>query len=1798
MSDTASSATETPAAPARKRRRTWKQRIKLTLIVLVVLLIVFRIGLGYLLPVVINKVAGTYDLDCQYDRLSLGLLGGHAHLWNLQLKPRGGGDSIVQADYVQGSISTPDLLRGRLVVYRAEVDGAEITIEREADGTIPLLARFLNSSDQAPPPPPEEPDDPNQMPDLQAPLRIDAIRLGHVRTTFRDRSVQPVFEATIQTALRLSNVGAADQPAEVELRLDAGEIIDTLRVQGVVRNTATEIDGEFDIALIGLHPKPAAVYFEPLGLRPIADDIRLQAKAALKAALIPDSTDIAAQLTIHDISAEVDSTEWASLKTFNVDVRRANASLVDVAKVLIEGGRASAARGPDGTLRVAGFELVPAAASEPAPPVTQPDPVAAAEPSKFRASLDELLIRDLEARFTDEAVDPTGVLAARLEEMSARTIVLDPAQVDQPMTINGQATLPGIAERIEWTGSATPFAPQRTATVKLTADGIRPEALEPYLTALGIQSQYVAGRFTADLDATVATADDGALRAGVHARNIQLSDQDTVLLELTSARIDDAALAADGSAIHVKAIELSGPTLSLRRESSGIVTLLGLAFDPSQVTTAAPPAVEPAAPSAPAPQAAPRVAASDTAAPHLPRIQIDRIAWDGTRISFADHMAGDEPVALDATMGFNASDLVFDTTTTGGESSGTFSAWLAAPGVAERLEITGSVQPADQGLRIESAVTGDGLTGSAIAEYLAPLGIRPTLTDGTLRAAANIAVASMPDGLEFGLAVRDVRYADGDVTLAALDAMTIDRAVIANGGLAVDAISITGPQARIVRHEDGSIEAAGIHLAAAPQADAADGTAESAPPPPTHSTGPAPLRLPPIDLPVAAGRIQVELAGLQFVDRAVSPALDMTLRGGVLLQQLALNNPQQPMTIKVVGAVDGIAGQLNVDGNVTLAGEAPRALLQVRGEGLRLDGLASYLPPGIEGNLEDGRFTVTLDAGAENHPEGGIAAHVRVSDVLLADEASGATWAKVGAFTATAARIDPAADLFAIEELSSSGVEIDIARLPDGALEAMGIRLVSAPADAGAEAPAPNGAIVASARDDMPAIQAASATTQPAANIGAALTDARRPFPRVTLDKLNLIVDRIRLRGAVSADGKPIEVTNLRVHSPGQVALGGPESEDQPPVAIRIDGGIEPIAREFGIAIEATPFAAEPAVTVNVDAAGISGQGLMDVVPDLATILSGETLTEGTFHTQLTASVNYNRRGPRDFDLGRGFTAHFDIKPVEFRAEPEGPILAGLEQVRGESIQLDGAGNLSIGSVEVVRPIGRIVRDADGIHVLGMVIPERKGGPADGEADTETASAAPPPEGSTPAQSSAPPQRPANEIRLDRFTVSGIDVVVEDRTTDPATIVPLKTLDLEVRDISNQMLWTGRPVRFDMLCTADKIPLPPRRRQQRSAAQVTSDGQEMRELFSQITASGRIGMKRIDDRTVLTGWAKTSVDGFELLGVRGLAKEQEIVIGGGILDDRNDIRFREDGSIVTRNRIVVTNLSMSEPPNGPIQRTLKLTAPIDVVIGALTDPDGSITLNLPVTIESGQVDPGSLVGPAIGAVAQVLTTAVASAPVKAVTGIGGMIGLGGREGEKVEEIVELRFVPGVASPEPDHLAVLAELTRRMRSDSRLQMQLRHEMTVTDVEQSARRANPEPADVQAISERLRREKAALLTRRATLSAEARARYASQSEAAEDLAARVRTIDRQLAQIQTSLDQLYELLRPGAEARADRRTRTAALAVARERLELVRTVLRDNGVRDVDERIHLTNPQFEPVERDGGGHVEITLVPRKK
>jgi hypothetical protein len=455
-----------------------------------------------------------------------------------------------------------------------------------------------------------------------------------------------------------------------------------------------------------------------------------------------------------------------------------------------------------------------------------------------------------------------------------------------------------------------------------------------------------------------------------------------------------------------------------------------------------------------------------------------------------------------------------------------------------------------------------------------------------------------------------------------------------------------------------------------------------------------------------------------------------------------------------------------------------------------------------------------------------------------------------------------------------------------------------------------------------------------------------------------------------------------------------------------------------------------------------------------------------------------------------------------------------------------------------------------------------------------------------------PAKKPTSEIRVDQLLISGIDFIAEDQTMTPPLIVPLNALDVEVRDFSTLAPYEDKPIRFNALVNAGKVPLP---RKVEGPNGASGQAQESRELFAQASANGQLSLYPTPH-----GWIKTSVSSLELAALKGAAKEAGVTLTGGVYDSTADARLPGDGMIHTSSRFVFTDLSLSEPPQGPIFRLLHLPAPLDVVIGALQDQEGSITvpIDVPVPVQVGKLSVGDLVGPAIGAFGSIVATAIASAPLKAVGGVGDLLGLGGNKKQAPEPPIILPFEPGFTGLSPADQAQIAALVLRMKKDDSLNLVIHHDLGGGDLTIADKRSNPSIQDAQNMAEQLRQQQLDALQQRSALAGVARAELAWGSSSEADLTIqKLRALDQQVAQNDDALDRLYGILRPGADRQAARRTRGACLEYARERLDAVKQALIAAGLKDMD-RVHMANPQFAQAQGDDGGKVVVTLVPKKK
>ncbi len=179
---------------------------------------------------------------------------------------------------------------------------------------------------------------------------------------------------------------------------------------------------------------------------------------------------------------------------------------------------------------------------EPVLPAAAPQAVAAkaapAAPTAtaYHCSLEEFILRRFAATFDDDAIKPAGHLEFDLDELTSRNLTGRPLSADTPITIAGFGRAPGIAHSVTLKGQTKQDGNKQDLAVHLAVEGIKLDALAPYLAASGLRSQYNDGQLTADINGTFSTA-GGALTGDAAVKTIRLADGERELLNIPSIRL-------------------------------------------------------------------------------------------------------------------------------------------------------------------------------------------------------------------------------------------------------------------------------------------------------------------------------------------------------------------------------------------------------------------------------------------------------------------------------------------------------------------------------------------------------------------------------------------------------------------------------------------------------------------------------------------------------------------------------------------------------------------------------------------------------------------------------------------------------------------------------------------------------------------------------------------------------------------------------------------------------------------------------------------------------------------------------------------------------------------------------------------------------------------------------------------------------------------------------------------------------------------------------------------------------------
>ena len=1826
----------------RPRWRTWLVR---SLAVVVVLLALARITLGMWLPGLIQGLADDQGWRCGYERLDLSLSTLEVGLSHLQLDPAEGEGPSLHLEFVHADVSVWNLLFGEIVVPRVEVDGLDVTLVRNADGEIvmPSLASAAGASGpsgagpdgQADAEEPAQPDSDAGVDDepasLLSPVRVDALRVQNVQVNWRDETVDPPLVTRLDLDLRVSDLGSPDRPARIAMTAAASGLVDRVHFEVTGSSTVADAQAALTLRLGGLDLGPCAELLAPFGLSQVAGPLHCDLVGEVS--LSNDPTRPALQLSLNDLSLGNGGERDVSLSQLSVLIPAWGDDLT-VEDVTVEGLSAGALREQDGAMLFAGLRLVPTAGRPADQSVSEPS-----EPGGGGLSLGRLHLLNHSVAWRDESVLPAADVTLVLEEMTVADLATGTALVE-PARLDARLSAPGIFESLTLGGSVQPMRSGGRVRLDMALAGLAPDALQGYLDAAGVQHHMVDGR----LDMTVKGAWrhelDGSLHGdgGLTTLTFGAAGEE---LSLGSVSVEGLVAAADGQAIHIETIAFKGLEGKLAWDEAGLLHLPGLAIGaPVQgPTDEAPVAASETAGTTTGTGSGPASGSSPATA-----LTLGSLTLDARRLVLAP--AHRPPLAFSA-LGVSLDDLRM---AEGSPTVQHYDLRLALPGVVRDFHVDGAVSEEGEALVVDMELLAVGLDATVAAALMDEAGPQPSLKDGELSLSLRAQVLDGPNGLAAGLSLDDLSLSDGGRRLLGLKQLSVDEVLLGDGDVSVGDVIVDSPFVYVSRDALGGLHLPGLFLKAAELGE--ESTAGSPEVDPVVKEAPVVVASAATAQNTGGDETldesgssdpQIRLAHLallggkvQFDDGAAADLLSSDLLFALDVAGLELGDDPQPTELSLTVSVPGSLERLVLAGQVVAATRRPRADLTLRGRGMTLASVASYLAPVARPALADGRLNLRLQAGVTAHELGGQGLSLALSEFAFRDGAEGAPLVGFDELSFSADRIDGPARVFEIDQLRWVGLRGAASRDEMGALHALGLVLPpvvpepgaapglmaeGAAEDAVAEEAAaeeaaadeeaatddvavedvavaePSGADESGEPEAVAMVSSPESEDEPVQDLAAiAAASAVRALPTwLTVKSFVVGVDRFDW---VDAGKDPLAVQDVTLRNVGPIVLE--DDTTSSPFEVQLVGSVSPVLDEFGMTATLDPFAIEPEAKIDVFFSGLDGPALGRLAPEL---IDGDGLADGRFTAHLDAAWLGRRRGPLDFGVANGIPLEFSLSDVAFRDGVDGDVLLGLSELRAEIDEALGlSGNMRLRSLEVIKPVARIVRNDRGMqvgHLLFLNPAEPEGEPlddvpagdglaasdnvdSDDDAPEEVDSA------EDLAAAAAPVSEPVGEILAEpgpeiavkSLLMSGLDVEFRDLTTDPPLVLPLTGLDVDVRDFTTRAFTEPLPLSA-VLFLRGGIP----------DAELVP-GRESRPIFDEISVDGRWTLF-----PQLTGKTQVQLNALELVSFRGPAAASNVVIDDGVLDAKIEIEFEDDGDLATESRFLFGDLDIDEPADGPISRFLKLPSALGSILFVLRDEDGVIDIPLNVDVAADGLSVGEVSQVAVTTLGVLIGSAVAAAPFRVVGGVTDGVGsLLGFEGEEVDpgEPVEVRFNAGELWLSPAEEERLVTMAAGFAEDPGLVVTLRHEMGLGDQSVMGERANP-PLDWMAeMAGRLRVQKALLAEERSLVAERLGAELTSGLALSAAASTReLNDLDERMGLAEQGLDEMLEMLRPGNERLAGRRTRKMSLSMAALRLDRVAAALRRELRPTEYGRVRVLTPRWDSeTERE---HAVIVMTP---
>ncbi|MBN1973927.1 MAG: DUF748 domain-containing protein, partial [Sedimentisphaerales bacterium] len=1293
------------------------------------------------------------------------------------------------------------------------------------------------------------------------------------------------------------------------------------------------------------------------------------------------------------------------------------------------------------------------------------------------------------------------------------------------------------------------------------AEGIRPDAVAVYLEKTGIESLYQNGTFACDINAVFQTLDDGSMAGEALIANVILQDTNQ-LFGLKAVDIHGISFDPNTKRTRIENVDISGQQIALERNEDGLLDIFGFRLKGTKANEKTGDNLSASS----QPVSGDKV---NNPADSLPLIEIGRFSWHDNKVTFTDKAVSPAESFNITDFGFELGKFVLDFNHDA-ISPATLRAWLQSPDIAEQIEMTGSLTAGKSGMSLGLELIGRELSARKINPYLRDFGIEAAIANGGLRAGLAGELDWSEGNLNASVNFHDVIMRDNDANFAALKSMDVEKIQIKDGNISIEKIEIDQPYLAVSREHTGNLNVSGIRILPVQSSDIQKESASDMKKT-TQTTSGAGIKI---------NDFSINNSRVLWTDNFVEPAISQTLITNVNLHNFAFGAEAQPSTIKIDAMIPGVVGKAELAGDVQLQISEQTANMTIDVTGIQTENLASYFTGGLKPVLEEAALKFQLNAGIGKQEPGGNKINLEISNFDYSNNSTQEPLVKFATAKAVIDRIDSNAGIAAIKEVSISGLETSGEQKADGVFSIFGLDFQS-------------GDSVSSGTEKIKNETAeVNVPGQVQSTIKGSTDKPSKPL-QLTLDTLDLQLNKFTLKNQTEPDSEPFMVSDFIVRNNQPIKMFEDESDPNSVVSIDITGKVQPLMESLAFRTELSLFTAKPRFIANLDLKEINISRLTSIMPDLEKMIDSNSLSNSLFSGSADLTLDIGRENVLGFDFSKPFGLDLILKNIKYADSDKDVTLAGFDELSINIPRLDlTKKNIYVKEVGLVNPKGIISMENDGLHVLGLTLKTSK----EDVNNVEVANV-----GKNKTEINNEEIQDVNvqkpEIRVDQILVNGIDFVFTDKTSEPVMSIPLKGLDFELRGFATAE--NAGPIRFNAMLTSGEVSLP-RKGKIKTAIDsnnltVSQLGQnseglnmEQRILFQELSATGNLVLYPKPE-----GWVKVGLSGMELVNFKGAAGKAGMTLNDGVLDTSVDLRFRKEGTLSTKTQIVFTDLSLTEPPDGFLQKLLALPVSLDTVLFILQDSGGAI--KLPVSFKIGEkgISGGQIASAAVGATAALIANAVANSPFRIAGTLTSVLGIEEKEQKELDTFV-FQYTPGVTTLSDEQLQKVETLITQLKKDKKLTATIRHELGGGDIEYANTLMNPSSSSTIQLVSKLKQDKTVLYMERDRLASETKAAYAAgiSNWTAEKIQLLQET-ERKIGLKERAIDDLLERIRAGSAHAAGRRTRDASLAIGKARLEEIAEILLTGDIQEKQERIRFITPRYNDTQGGSGGTINIIL-----